>query len=120
MENLLSIITFIPLVAAAILALVQRGGGEAADRNAKWFALTATTVTFLVSLFLLAGFDPSNTGFQFVEDREWIMGLHYKLGVDGISILFVMLTTFLMPLTIPDAQLERGLAIVAECFDELA
>ena len=68
MENLLSIITFIPLVAAAILALVQRGGGEAADRNAKWFALTATTVTFLVSLFVLAGFDASNTGMQFVED----------------------------------------------------
>jgi len=103
MENLLSIITFIPLVAAAILALVQRGGGEAADRNAKWFALTATSVTFLVSLFLLSGFDPSNTGFQFVEDREWIMGLHYKLGVDGISILFVLLTTFLMPLTIASA-----------------
>ncbi|MBW0157749.1 NADH-quinone oxidoreductase subunit M [Sedimentimonas flavescens] len=103
MENLLSIITFIPLVAAAILALVQRGGGEAADRNAKWFALTATSVTFLVSLFLLSGFDPSNTGFQFVEDREWIMGLRYKLGIDGISILFVLLTTFLMPLTIASA-----------------
>ncbi|MDF1620086.1 NADH-quinone oxidoreductase subunit M [Pseudothioclava nitratireducens] len=100
MENLLSIITFVPLVAAAILALVQRGGGAAADRNAKWFALTATTVTFLISLFVLAGFDPADTGFQFVEDRDWIMGLNYKLGVDGISILFVMLTTFLMPITI--------------------
>ena len=100
MENLLSIITFIPLVAAAILALVQRGGSEAADRNAKWFALTATTVTFLISLFVLSGFDPKDTGFQFVEDREWIMGFKYKLGVDGISVLFVMLTTFLMPITI--------------------
>jgi len=103
MENLLSIITFVPLVAAAILALVQRGNGPAADRNAKWFALTTTTVTFLISLFLLAGFDPSNTGMQFVEDRPWIMGLHYKMGVDGISILFVLLTTFLMPLTIASA-----------------
>jgi len=103
MENLLSIITFIPLVAAAILALVSRGSGPSADRNAKWFALTATTVTFLVSLFLLAGFDPSNTGMQFVEDRAWIMGLHYKMGVDGISVLFVLLTTFLMPLTIASA-----------------
>ena len=103
MENLLSIITFTPLVAAAILALVSRGGTPAADRNAKWFALTATTVTFLVSLFLLTGFDPANTGMQFVEDRDWIMGLRYKLGVDGISILFVLLTTFLMPLTIASA-----------------
>ncbi|MFT3689790.1 NADH-quinone oxidoreductase subunit M [Paenirhodobacter sp.] len=103
MENLLSIITFVPLVAAAILALVQRGGSPTADRGAKWFALTATTVTFLISLFLLAGFDPSNPGFQFVEDHEWIMGLRYKMGVDGISILFVLLTTFLMPLTIASA-----------------
>ncbi|AOZ69753.1 NADH-quinone oxidoreductase subunit M [Rhodobacter xanthinilyticus] len=103
MQSLLSIITFTPLVAAAILALVMRGGGEAADRNAKWFALTATTATFLISLFLLAGFDASNTGMQFVEDRPWIMGLHYKMGVDGISILFILLTTALMPLTIASA-----------------
>jgi NADH-quinone oxidoreductase subunit M len=100
MENLLSIITFVPLIAAAILALFLKGDDPAAQKNAKWLALIATTATFLVSLFLLAGFDPANTGFQFVEDREWIMGLRYKLGVDGISILFVMLTTFLMPLTI--------------------
>ncbi|SOC10241.1 NADH-quinone oxidoreductase subunit M [Rhodobacter maris] len=103
MENLLSIITFMPLAAALILAVVSRSGSEAADRNAKWLALTATSVTFLVSLFLLAGFDANDTGMQFVEDRDWIMGLHYKLGVDGISILFVLLTTFLMPLTIASA-----------------
>ena len=100
MSNLLSIVTFIPLVAALILALFLRGDDAAAQRNAKWLALIATTVTFLVSLFLLTGFDPSDTGFQFVEDRAWIMGLRYKLGVDGISILFVLLTTALMPLTI--------------------
>ncbi|MDR5651289.1 NADH-quinone oxidoreductase subunit M [Ruixingdingia sedimenti] len=100
MANLLSIITFIPLVAALILALFLRGDDAAAQRNAKWLALLATTATFVVSLFLLAGFDPADTGFQFVEDREWIFGLRYKLGVDGISVLFVMLTTFLMPLTI--------------------
>jgi len=103
MDNLLSIITFIPLVAAAILAVVQRGAGPAADRNAKWLALTATTATFLVSLFVLGGFDSANTDFQFVEDHEWMLGLHYKLGVDGISVLFVMLTTFLMPLVIASA-----------------
>ncbi|QYZ71042.1 NADH-quinone oxidoreductase subunit M [Neotabrizicola shimadae] len=100
MTNLLSIVTFIPAVAAAILALFLRGNDAAAQRNAKWLALLATTATFLVSLGLLTGFDPSNTGFQFVEDREWILGFHYKLGVDGISILFVLLTTFLMPITI--------------------
>ena len=100
MANLLSIITFIPLVAAAILALLLRGDDEAASRNAKWVALTATTATFLVSIFLLTGFNPADTGFQFVEERDWILGLKYKVGVDGISILFVLLTTFLMPITI--------------------
>ncbi|MBD1204177.1 MAG: NADH-quinone oxidoreductase subunit M [Rhodobacteraceae bacterium] len=100
MENLLSIITFIPAVAAAILALFLRGEDAAAQRNAKWLALLATTATFLVSLFVLFGFDPNDTGFQFVEEYDWILGLQYKMGVDGISILFVMLTTFLMPITI--------------------
>ncbi len=100
MDNLLSIITFIPAVAAAILALFLRGDDPAAQRNAKWLALLATTATFLVSLFVLFGFDPQDTGFQFVEEYDWILGLKYKMGVDGISVLFVMLTTFLMPLTI--------------------
>ena len=100
MENLLSIITFLPLVAAIILALFLRGNDAAAQANAKWLALIATSATFLVSLFVLAGFDPADTGFQFVEERPWILGTTYKLGVDGISVLFVMLTTFLMPITI--------------------
>ncbi|MGR3547048.1 MAG: NADH-quinone oxidoreductase subunit M, partial [Roseovarius sp.] len=100
MDNLLSIVTFIPAVAAAILAVFLRGSDEAAQRNAKWVALIATTLTFVVSLFILFEFDASNTGFQFVEDREWLLGLKYKMGVDGISVLFVMLTTFMMPLTI--------------------
>lgn len=103
MENLLSIITFTPLVSAAILALVLKGGTPAADRNAKWAALLITSATFLISLFLLGGFDASNPGFQFLEERDWIMGLKYKMGVDGISILFVLLTTFMMPLTIASA-----------------
>ena len=53
-----------------------------------------------MSLVIYFEFDPANTGFQFVEERDWIFGLKYKLGVDGISVLFVMLTTFVMPLTI--------------------
>jgi len=100
MNNLLSIITFLPLVAALILALFLRGDDEAAQKNAKWVALAATSATFFWSLFLIIGFEPSNPGFQFVEERPWLLGLTYKLGVDGISILFVMLTTFLMPLVI--------------------
>jgi NADH-quinone oxidoreductase subunit M len=100
MNNLLSVITFVPLIAAAIMALFLRGEDAAAQRNAKWLALLATSATFLISLFVLFGFDPSDTGFQFVEERAWILGLKYKMGVDGISVLFVLLTTFLMPITI--------------------
>jgi NADH-quinone oxidoreductase subunit M len=100
MANLLSVITFIPLVAALIMALFLRGSDAAAQRNAKRLALVATSATFLVSIFVLVQFDPANTGFQMVEDYGWIMGLRYKLGVDGISVLFVMLTTFLMPIVI--------------------
>ncbi len=98
--SLLSIITFIPLIGAAILGLVLRGDDEHAQRNAKYVALLATSVSFLASLLMLAQFEPANPGFQMVEEAEWILGLNYKMGVDGISILFVMLTTFLMPITI--------------------
>jgi len=103
MDNLLSIVTFTPLVAAVIMLLFLRGEDEAAQKNAKWLALIATTATFAISLFLLSGFDPANTDFQFVEEATWIGGLTYKMGVDGISILFVLLTTFLMPLVILSA-----------------
>src|SRR6056297_1533544 len=100
MDNLLSITTFIPAIAAAILAIFLRGEDAAAQRSAKWVALIATSLTFVVSIFILVGFDPNDTGFQFVEERDWLLGLKYKMGVDGISVLFVMLTTFLMPLVI--------------------
>jgi len=99
-QQLLSILIFLPLVAAAILALFLRGDDAAARLGAKRLALFATLATFVISLLVLIGFDAANTGFQFVEERAWIIGLNYRLGVDGISILFVMLTTFLMPITI--------------------
>ncbi|MFT5649492.1 MAG: NADH-quinone oxidoreductase subunit M [Yoonia sp.] len=100
MGNLLSLTTFIPLLGAIILALFLRGDDAAAQSNAKWVAMATTVATFLVSLFILFGFDASNTDFQMVEEREWLLGMNYKMGVDGISVLFVMLTTFLMPLVI--------------------
>ena len=100
MDNLLSIVTFIPALAALILMVFLRGEDDAAKRNAKWVALLATVLTFLVSLFILAGFDPADTGMQMVEERPWLLGFKYKMGVDGISVLFVMLATFMMPLTI--------------------
>ncbi|HBG98243.1 MAG TPA: NADH-quinone oxidoreductase subunit M, partial [Rhodobacteraceae bacterium] len=100
MDGLLSFVTFLPLVAAAILTLFLRGEDAAAQLNAKRLALVATTATFLASLAILLQFDPQNPDFQFVEERTWLLGLTYKMGVDGISVLFVMLTTVLMPITI--------------------
>ncbi len=100
MDNLLSLITFLPLIGAVVLLLFLRGEDEMARRNAKMLALFTTGATFILSLFVLFGFEPSDTGFQFVEEAAWLGGLTYKMGVDGISVLFVMLTTFLMPLVI--------------------
>ncbi|KAJ55551.1 NADH-quinone oxidoreductase chain 13 [Actibacterium mucosum KCTC 23349] len=98
MDNVLSIITFLPAFAALVLLLVPNT--EEAQSHVKLGALVATIATFVISLAVLFQFEPSNTGFQFVEEGEWILGLKYKMGVDGISVLFVMLTTFLMPITI--------------------
>ena len=100
MDNLLSIVIFLPSLAALILAVILRGEDELSQRNAKILALIATLATFVVSLPLLTQFDPTNTNFQFVEEYNWLAGLKYKVGLDGISILFVMLTTFLMPIVI--------------------
>ena len=100
MGNILTLTTFMPLGAAVILALFLRGDDAAAQKNAKWVAMAATVATFLASLFILSNFDQNDTGFQLVEEQPWLLGLQYKMGVDGISVLFVMLTTFLMPLVI--------------------
>ena len=100
MTNLLSLITFLPLIGAFVLLVFLRGEDAAAQHNAKLLALFTTIATFILSLFVLVRFDPSNTGFQFVEEMPWLGGLTYKVGVDGLSVLFVMLTTALMPIVI--------------------
>src|SRR5581483_2822402 len=72
-----------------------------AKGNARWFALYTTLFTLGASIYLWSQFDPGNAGFQFVEEMDWLGGnIRYKMGVDGISVLFVVLTAFLMPLCI--------------------
>ncbi len=100
MNSLLSLVTFLPLIGAVVLIVFLRGEDAHARQNAKLLALFTTTATFLLSLFVLAGFNPEDPGFQFVEQSAWLGGLTYKMGVDGISVLFVMLTTALMPIVI--------------------
>ncbi|MEP4193877.1 MAG: NADH-quinone oxidoreductase subunit M, partial [Sneathiella sp.] len=98
--NILSLVTFMPLV-GALLILLTGGKKEDADRNARHVALWTTLATFAVSLLIWAYFDPSQAGFQLVEKAEWLGGgINYHMGIDGISMLFIILTTFLMPLCI--------------------
>jgi NADH-quinone oxidoreductase subunit M len=97
---ILSTVTFLPLVGAFLILLI-RDEGDSARRNICNVALLTTVFTFVLSLFIWAGFDYSDTGFQMVEKTEWLdSGISYHMGVDGISMLFVILTTFLMPLCI--------------------
>ncbi|ABE40101.1 NADH-quinone oxidoreductase subunit M [Rhodopseudomonas pseudopalustris] len=96
----LSVVTFLPVVGAALVYL-SRGDDEAARRNARWIALWTTLITFAVSLILLWRYDAANPGFQFVEKAPWLAsGIGYHMGVDGISLPFVILTTALMPFCI--------------------
>lgn len=97
---LLSIVTFLPLAGAAFIFLA-RGPEEIVARNARAVALWTTTITFAVSLLIWLNFDNSSAAFQFVEKTAWVAtGINYHMGVDGISMLFVILTTFLMPFCI--------------------
>jgi NADH-quinone oxidoreductase subunit M len=97
---ILSTVTFLPLVGAFLILLI-RDDGAAARRNIRNVALLTTVFTFVLSLFIWIGFDMRDPGFQMVEKHEWLdSGISYHLGVDGISMLFVILTTFLMPLCI--------------------
>src|ERR1700684_2504473 len=97
---ILSVVTFLPAVGALMIYLV-RGDDEAAQRNSKWIALWTTLVTFAVSLILVARFDPAQADFQFVEKAPWLANaITYHMGVDGISLPFVILTTALMPFCI--------------------
>ncbi|MET3660710.1 NADH-quinone oxidoreductase subunit M [Aquamicrobium ahrensii] len=97
---ILSTVTFLPLV-GALLVLLIRDESENGLRNIRSIALLTTVFTFVVSLFVWIGFDNSQSGFQMVEKAEWLDGgISYHMGVDGISMLFVILTTFLMPLCI--------------------
>ncbi len=122
---ILTAITFLPLLGAVFILAIS-SNDEIASRNAKFVALWTTAFTFLVSLLIWYHFDPAKSEFQFVEKYDWLVidksvapagdktgtdaaatvakkgagAISYHMGVDGISMLFVILTTFLMPLCI--------------------
>ncbi len=101
MTGILSLTTFAPLVGALlILAFRQFAPKSDVARNARWIALLTTLVTLALSILVVAGFDTSQPGMQFSENLPWFGGVSYRMGVDGISVLLVLLTAFLMPLSI--------------------
>jgi len=97
---ILTTVTFLPLVGAFLILLI-RDDSDITRRNIRNVALLTTVFTFVLSLFIWIGFDNSVSGFQMLESHEWLdSGISYRMGVDGISMLFIILTTFLMPLCI--------------------
>ncbi len=98
---LLSIVTFLPLVGVVLIALL-RGDEATIARNARWIALGTSLVIFAISILLWTGFTTGATGFQFEEKAVWIPGFNisYHMGIDGVSLLFVLLSTFLTPICI--------------------
>lgn len=98
--GILSGLLVLPLVGAAFI-LTLRGDSEAARANARWIALATTVLTFLLSLVAWSRFDGSSAAFQLVESHVWLTDtIRFKLGVDGFSMPFILLTTFLMPFCI--------------------
>ena len=98
---ILSLVTFLPLV-GAFFCLIVNGPKEAVERNCRSIAIVTSGVTFLISLLLWARFDATKAGFQFEEKMDWVpaLGIGYHMGIDGISLFFVLLSTLLTPICI--------------------
>src|SRR5438552_4653626 len=97
-SNILTIVTFMPAVGALLLLFYNREH----VRSIRMFALIVTLVTFVFSLHLVAHFDSSNPDFQFGLKIPWMpsFGIDYSMGIDGISLFLILLTTLLTPLAI--------------------
>ncbi len=97
---ILSLIIFIPLI-GAIFIFITTGSQKNVEKNSKYVAIFTSLANFFLSILLLFSFDNTTSEFQFVEEKNWIDGfISFKLGVDGISILFILLTTFIVPICI--------------------
>lgn len=99
---ILSITLLIPLIGALFIAFFISGEKKVVASNARYTALWVSIITFISSLFILIRFDPNTATFQLEEKFEWVQGfnIYYHLGVDGLSLFFILLTTFLTPICI--------------------
>ena len=97
---ILSAIIFIPLI-GALFILITKGKQNTVEKNSKYVAIFSTLANFILSIFLWYSFDTSTSEFQFIEEKNWMKGfINFQLGIDGISILFILLTTFIAPICI--------------------
>ena len=96
---ILSLLVFLPLVGAIVAPILGRGGR---DQLVRQFALAVSLVTFALSIYLWMQFDATSAEYQFVERHAWLpdFGVSYHVGIDGISLLLVVLTTFLTPIAL--------------------
>ncbi len=101
---LLSLMTFLPIV-GVILILFIRGDEQTVSQNSKHVALFTSIFTLAFALFMYSRFDGSSAAFQFVENSGWLkpLGINYHVGVDGISMFFVLLSAVLTPVCILSA-----------------
>ena len=98
MNYILSLITFLPLLGAVIIGLFVQGSDNQSSDNAKRVGLVTSIIVFLLSLVMFSEFDKNSADFQFVEEFLWLGFFNYKLGVDGISVVLILLTTGMMPI----------------------
>ena len=100
MENsyLLTYLLFTPVAGAIILLFFNKNKENAV----RWFGLIVSTIAFIISLVIYFNFDASKPGFQFIHQFKWIekLNISYKVGIDGLAMLLLLLTTFLTPLTL--------------------
>jgi NADH-quinone oxidoreductase subunit M len=98
---ILSLITFLPLL-GVLLIMTVRGDEKSVAGNARSIALVTSLATFALSVYMYMGFDKASADFQFVETRSWFSGMSiaYKMGIDGISVFFILLSTLLTPICI--------------------
>jgi len=95
---ILSAIIFIPLIGAQFI-LISKGEQKTVEKNSKYVAIFSSLANFFLSIFLWYSFDTTTSDFQFVEEKNWMEGfINFQIGIDGISILFILLTTFIAPI----------------------
>ncbi|MBT5911672.1 MAG: NADH-quinone oxidoreductase subunit M, partial [Rhodospirillaceae bacterium] len=97
----LSLVTFLPL-AGCFFIMLTRGDEESVAKSSQYIALWTSIPTFIISLFIWINFNPNSPGFQMIERVPWMpsIGISYQMGIDGISIFFILLATFLTPICI--------------------